>query len=163
MHSRFHLALRHRHSGFTLVEIMVVVVIIGILAALAILTIARVRRSAQNTCFINDLRTFAQAFETYAMKNGSWPSTAASGVVPPEMVGELRDAKWTGVNSLGGRWRWIKRTWGASGGRAAIQTTGVTVVDAQMAEIDAKIDDGNLGSGSFVKAGSGRYTYILQR
>jgi prepilin-type N-terminal cleavage/methylation domain-containing protein len=146
-------------GAFTLVEIMVVVVIIGILAALAVVTVVRVRRASQNNRFISDLRTFAQAYETYAMKNGAWPPNAGSGVVPTGMSGELRDSNWSSVNTVGGRWNWDKNR---SGITAGISTTGVTADDAQMTEIDAKIDDGNLATGSFVKVDD-RFTYILQK
>ena len=138
---------------------MVVVVIIGILAAIAVPTVARLRRSTQNTRFISDVRAFAQAFETYAMKNGSWPPNAGNGAVPAGMSGEFRDANWTVVNSLGGRWNWDYKMNGITAG---ISTTGVLVDDTQMTEIDANFDDGSLATGNFVKV-SGRYTYILQK
>ena len=140
-------------------EIMVVVVIIGILASIAIPTIARLKRNAQNSRFINDLRAFSQAFETYAMKNGTWPPNAGNGVVPTGMSGEFRDANWTAVNSVGGRWNWDYKYNGIT---ASISATGVTADDTQMTEIDAKMDDGNLATGNFIKA-SGRFMYILQK
>ena len=146
--------------AFTLVEIMVVVVIIGLLAAIAIPTIAKVRRNAQNSRFINDLRAFSQAYETYALKYGSWPPNAGTGVVPTGMSGELRDANWTAVTSLGGHWNWDYKY--VSSITAGISVVGATVDDAQMAEIDAKIDDGDLATGNFVKVND-RYTYILQK
>ena len=145
--------------GFTLVEIMVVVVIIGLLAAIAIPTIARIRRSAQNSRFANDLRTFAQAYETYAMRNGAWPPNAGNGVVPAGMSGELRDASWQAVNSLGGRWNWDYQFNGVT---ASISTVLPAADDEQMTEIDSKIDDGDLATGSFQKV-NGRYCYILQK
>ncbi len=138
---------------------MVVVVIIGLLAAIAIPTMARLRRSAQNSRFISDLRTFAQAFETYAMKKGTWPPNASSGVVPTGMSGEFRDANWKAVNSLGGRWNWDYRFGGIT---ASISTVLTNPDDVQMAQIDAKIDDGNLSTGIFQKV-NGRYCYILQK
>ena len=145
--------------AFTLVEIMVVVVIIGILAAIAIPTMVRIRRSTQNSRFASDLRTFAQAFETYATRNGIWPPNAGNGAVPTGMSGEFRDANWQAVNSLGGRWNWDYKMNGITAG---ISTVISNADDAQMTEIDAKIDDGDLTSGSFQKL-NGRYTYILQK
>lgn len=145
--------------GFTLVEMMVVVVIVGLLAAIAIPTFVRLQRNAQDARFISDLRTFSEAFEAFAMKNGRWPANAGSGVVPAGMSGEFRDADWTGMNSLGGRWNWDYRYAGVTAG---ISTVGVKVDDGQMTAIDARIDDGNLGTGQFIKTGN-RYTYILQK
>src|SRR5471032_3331542 len=98
---------RPRRGAFTLVEIMIVVVIIGLLAALAIPAFQRVQASSQNSRFVSDLRTFAQGLETYAMKNGTWPPNAGTGVVPAGMSGEIKDSAWTvAKNSVGGRWNW---------------------------------------------------------
>lgn len=148
-----------RKAGFTLVEIMIVVCIIGILCTMAFPAFMRVRQTTQNNRFISDLRTFAQAFETYAMRNGTWPPNAGSGAVPTGMSGELKDAAWTvQKNSLGGRWNWDRDNYG---GAAVISVVNVTVSDEQMEQIDAKIDNGDLGSGRFQKI-SGRFCYILQ-
>lgn len=151
---------RHHRAGFTLVEIMIVVVIIGLLAAMAIPAFARVRQSAQNSRFISDLRTFAQAFETYALKNGGWPPNSGTGVIPTGMTGEFKNADWqTTRNSVGGRWNWDRNL---NGFAAAISTTGVTATDAQMAAIDAKIDDGDLTTGLFQKRDT-RFSYVLEK
>ena len=150
---------RHRdRAAFTLVEIMIVVVIIGLLAAMAIPAFARVREAAQNTRYISDVRTFAQAFETYAAKNGAWPANASSGVVPTGMSGELKDSVWVAKNTLGGRWNWDRNNYG---GIAVISVANLTVSDEQLTAIDAKIDDGDLNTGRVQKI-SGRFCYILE-
>jgi len=139
---------------------MVAVVIIGLLAAMAIPVAIRVQHRARDARFASDVRTFAQAFETHAMATGAWPPDANRGVVPAGMSGEFRDQEWTGRNSLGGLWDWDYRQNGIT---AAISTIEVVVDDNEMRTIDATIDDGDLATGSFVKVGANRYTYILQK
>jgi len=150
---------RPRHDAFTLIEIMIVVVIIGLLAALAIPAFQRVQASSQNGRFVSDLRTFAQGFETYAMKNGTWPPNAGTGVVPAGTSGEIKDSAWTTAkNSVAGRWNW---DFNNNGITASISCVNATVSDAQMAAIDAKIDDGDLTTGNFQKV-NGRFMFVLE-
>lgn len=137
---------------------MVVVVIIGLLASIALPALGRVRQAAQNSRFISDLRTFSQAFESYAALNGAWPPNAGSGAIPSGMSRDFNESAWTGRNSLGGRWNWDRNLNGISAG---ISTTNVTVSDTQMAAIDRAIDDGDLDNGLFRRF-SGRYTAILE-
>jgi type II secretory pathway pseudopilin PulG len=140
------------------VEIMVVVVIIGLLAAMAMPTFIRIQRRAQNSRFMNDLRIFAQAFETYAAEHGTWPPNVGPGVVPPGMSGAFRNADWTVTTAIGGEWNWDFNRLGVT---AAISVSGATADDAQMTEVASKIDDGDLATGVFIKASS-RYMYILE-
>lgn len=155
-----HWPARRPQRGFTLVEIMVVVVIIGLLAALAIPAFQRNQRASQNARAVNDFRIFAQAFEVYNTQNGSWPPNSGAGVVPVGMSGEFKTDAWTAPRtSLGGRWNW---DYNNPAFTAGVSISNFTVSDAQLQEIDAKMDDGNLATGRFRKIAANRVTYILQ-
>src|ERR1035441_7531045 len=90
-----------RNSGFTLVEIMIVVAIIGLLAAIAIPNFVRARSTAQKKACINNLRQIDGAKQQWGLENkaistaapaqsvlmpylgrgsaGNWPTCPASG------------------------------------------------------------------------------------
>ena len=150
-------------QGFTLVEIMIVVVIIGLLAAMAIPAFQRVRRRSQNSTVVNDFRVFAQAFEVYATQNGAWPANVGPGVVPPGVGNaDFKVNVWQDPTPVGGQWNWDYFPAQPYGFTAAISISNSTCTDAQLQEIDAMIDDGDLTTGNFQKVSPNRVSYILE-
>lgn len=60
--------LSSRRTGFTLVEIMIVVAIIALLAAIAVPGFLRARKRSQASRIINDLRLIDSAVDQYAIE-----------------------------------------------------------------------------------------------
>ena len=67
---------RKSQSGFTLVEIMIVVAIIALLAAIAVPGFLRSRKRSQATAILNDARVLDGAKDQYAIENNKTGSTA---------------------------------------------------------------------------------------
>jgi prepilin-type N-terminal cleavage/methylation domain-containing protein len=67
----------HSRSGFTLVEIMIVVAIIALLAAIAVPSFLRARKRSQATATLETLRMVDAAKDQYAIENGK-----SAGVTP---------------------------------------------------------------------------------
>lgn len=67
--------IRRRQSGFTLIEIMVVVVILGILAAVVVPRIMDRPDDARITKARQDIRALQSALELYRLDNYNYPST----------------------------------------------------------------------------------------
>jgi prepilin-type N-terminal cleavage/methylation domain-containing protein len=61
-------------SGFTLVEIMIVVAIIGLLVAIAIPNFVHARETTQTNECIANLRQIDGAAQTYALENNKQPN-----------------------------------------------------------------------------------------
>ena len=63
-------------TGFTIVELLIVIVVIGILAALVLNSVATAKQSALNAQTIDAAQKWTQALQVYKVTNGSYPAIA---------------------------------------------------------------------------------------
>jgi prepilin-type N-terminal cleavage/methylation domain-containing protein len=78
-----------RTSGFTLVEIMIVVAIIGLLAAIEIPNFVRARTQSQKNACINNLRQIDGAIQQWALEN---KKDATAAVVETDITPYLKNS-----------------------------------------------------------------------
>jgi prepilin-type N-terminal cleavage/methylation domain-containing protein len=70
------ISLKKRQSGFTIVELLIVIVVIGILAALVITTYGGIQSKARNSKRQVDLQSLQTQLEAFFSQNGFYPSNA---------------------------------------------------------------------------------------
>ena len=150
--------------GFTLLEVLLAVTIIGLLAALLIPAFNQAARARRNAECAQKMILAVNAFELYAQEKGAYPADQS---VPGETtVAAMADYYfpyfgidwWGDTTELGGRWDWDA---GYNGFNFSVSICGPTVPVEQMEEFDRLLDDGNLGTGKFRKAGT-QYHYIIE-
>ena len=73
----------HRESGFTLVELMIVVVIIGILATIAIPKFQDVKGKANRAVLMSDIRNLAAVEEGYLFDHDHYTSVLSDLPITP--------------------------------------------------------------------------------
>ena len=139
-------------------EIMIVVLIIGILAAMAGVAFKHVRERSIATRVANDLRVFADAFQTYSLENGAYPADVGPATVPTGMDGYVNASLFTSETPAGGRYDWDQGVFGIT---AAVSLQAPTAEASVLLEIDKIIDNGDLTSG-FVRSRSNGLLYIIE-
>lgn len=67
-----------RNTGFTIVELLIVIVVIAILAAISIVAYNGIQSRAHDTAIQNDLNNISKQIRQYAILNGSFPTGSAT-------------------------------------------------------------------------------------
>ena len=78
---------RKNQSGFTIIELLIVVVVIGILATLVIVTYSGIQMKNRDTKRKNDVEAIGMQLEVYNATTGSYPA-----------LHELQDSSWATAN-----------------------------------------------------------------
>lgn len=163
---------KRSRSGFSILELAIVVLIIGILAALAIPLFAMIMKNSRFSTLSNDLRTYAEAFQTYALEEGDFPPTHTTpGTFVPGMNApgeQLLSTRWIERSPIGGVYTWERNIDPDPSNSSAfiqiIEQPPDNLFNVQLSDIaglDEDIDDGNLATGYLQVAGN-RVRYFLQ-
>lgn len=148
-----------RNSGFTIVELLIVIVIIGILAAIVIVAYNGITENARASSIADGFKKFEKAMRLYVASEGlsSWPAESAvsSGGLPaminnvPGFSNYMQSAP--EIPGVTGNWRYDND--GDSYNGCSQWANGVNIyigsfTDGAMAQrVDDIMDDGNLTCG----------------
>ncbi|MDN5275994.1 MAG: ral secretion pathway protein [Candidatus Saccharibacteria bacterium] len=64
---------KNKQSGFTIVELLIVIVVIGILAAITVVAYNGIQSRANDTAVQSDLTNIAKKYELYKVDNDTYP------------------------------------------------------------------------------------------
>jgi len=150
-------------TGFTLVEILIVVVILGLIAAMIIISLGDSQRETRQTAFVSDLKSFAQAATLFQAKTGDFLEDSASGELPAGFEDFIDENAWVRITPIGGVWDSEFESFGIISALGVhFDGSGSTRDDPFMAEIDEMLDDGDLATGVFRKIADARYYYVIK-
>jgi len=89
----------NNRSGFTLIEMLVVIAIIGLLASVVVVGVGSARQRARDTKRIADIRQIQNMLENYYASNNKYPAALTS--LPSEPTDPLDASKTYGYSSSG--------------------------------------------------------------
>lgn len=72
--------MRKTKSGFTIVELLIVIVVIGILAAISIVAYNGIQQRARNTQIITGVDAYKKAITQYIITKGAYPYGSSSNI-----------------------------------------------------------------------------------
>ena len=146
-------------TGFTMVELLVVVTIIGIIASIAISEFSQYRDRTNAIAAFHELRDLKTAFAAYVTINHALPTDVTGGTVPAGMEGLVPNGIFSRSTPIGGIYNWDgPPTHNPSG----IGIEGPTVDTEVLENLDKAIDDGNLATGEFRTSNDGHYMLLVE-
>ena len=151
-------------SGFTLVEILIVVVILGVLAAIVVPQAANAAGNAAQTAFARNVKQFTDVATMHRSRTGFWIGDSGSGTLPDGLEDFVDPEAWENGTPIDGVWDSESRpdydiTLGIG---VHFQDPEGQKDEAYMAVVDSILDDGDLTTGGFQQFAGDRFYYIVE-
>jgi type II secretory pathway pseudopilin PulG len=138
------------------------VIILGILASVVLAFVGESREDAARTAFASSGKVLVEAASRYRFDTGAYLEDSSSGALPSGFGAYVLASQWTSPTPIGGVWDAELNSFGITSGLGVhFNGTGTTRDDAYMAQIDAMLDDGDLGAGGFRKISGDRYYFVI--
>ena len=148
---------RRRRSGFSMVELFVVLTIIGLLVRVAMPRYSYVRKQAQARAAIADVRVIRDAVLNYHQDRGGWPSEAGAGQTPSGLATYLP----AGFDFNRGAYVVDFEAWPPAGPTAAVANGAVIGVAIDTADPDLAVEMRKIGASGIPYFTSGNKTTFL--
>ena len=148
-------------SGFTLVELLIVVVILAIIAAMAIPSLNAMTADTRQKAFAAELTILVEAAQRYHIRNDEHLPDTSSGVWPTEWDGYIREDQFESGTPLEGVWDFELNSFGVAAAVGA-HFNGTAPANADLVAVDQIMDDGDLTTGSLRLIASDRLYYVLE-
>lgn len=114
-------------SGFTIIELLIVIVVIAILATISIVAFRGVQQRANNTKTLGAVNAYIKALGMYKADNGQYPpATACLGTGYPNPNGSCHSDGSYSVNGGGLNTTYLSRYFGSSPPTPATNTGEIT-------------------------------------
>ena len=78
--------MKRRASGFTIVEIAIIIAVIGVISAMALVTFGQTQRSARDDRITADITSLKRSIQTYYNENGAYPTCSVAGICPVSSI-----------------------------------------------------------------------------
>jgi type IV pilus assembly protein PilA len=143
-------------TGFSLIELVIVLMIMAILAVIAIGRVVNVRADAQANLTAREANRLNRIAMTARQSLGRWPNDAQHGIVPGDMASFFPPNAFKGGTPVGGLWDW--------NGPNGSLPVGISVNFQHQTDepagiydlIDQRFDDGDRTTGKIRRIFNGR-------
>jgi len=145
--------MKRNQSGFSILELAIVVSIISIMAAMAVPTFQNILNQARLNNLANDLRVHSYAINNHAMQVGRYPDshqTKGSYIMGME---DILSPRWVDRSPVGGYFTWVYNQPNSSQPEegflqvVAGSQSPFNISHEEIIKLDRKIDDGDAADG----------------